>query len=214
MTETIKPITRVLIPEHHRTRIGVDTLTITPKSADGFDHVVVVVEHKTKHTSLYPIKEVNAQNVARAIFQYMCTFGLHDEIITDPGVEYMNDTVAQLNAWLQLRHKVSLVDVHESNGVERTNQEVLRHLRALVNDLRIRNRWSNPEVLALIEFALNDRVNTETGHSAFELKFGTADVQHFRLPEVLPEGAAADAWLRELNKDLAAIRQASDEYQK
>jgi len=34
------------------------------------------------------------------------------------------------------------------------------------------------------------------------------------VPEVLPEGAAADAWLRELNKDLAAIRQASDEYQK
>jgi hypothetical protein len=59
------------------------------------------------------------------IFRYMCSFGLHDEIITDPGTMFMSDAVAQLNAWLGIRHKVSLVDVHESNGVERTNAEII-----------------------------------------------------------------------------------------
>jgi hypothetical protein len=56
----------------------------------------------------------------------MCSFGLHDEIITDPGSMFMSDAVAQVNAWLGIRHRVSLVDVHESNGVERTNAEILK----------------------------------------------------------------------------------------
>ena len=56
--------------------------------------------------------------------------------------------------------KVSLVDVHTSNGVERSNQEILKLLRGLVNDERVRDQWSKPRNLGLIEFQLNSRVNS------------------------------------------------------
>ena len=56
--------------------------------------------------------------------------------------------------------------MHESNGVERTNQEILKLLRTLVNDERIRHQWSKPWNIGLVEYALNSRVSTETAHSA------------------------------------------------
>lgn len=210
----IKPIVRTLIPEHHRTRIGIDALTITPEDENGNCMALVVVEQKTKHTAIYPAKQYDQVTAATAIFQYMCTFGLHDEIISDPGSMFLSDTVAQLNSWLGLRHKVSLVDVHESNGVERTNQEILRHLRSLCNDDRIRRQWSQPHVLCLIEFALNSRINTETSHSAFELKFGSEDAKYFKLPEDISSESIANEWLKNINQNLIVIRQLTNDFQK
>jgi hypothetical protein len=45
----------------------------------------------------------------------------------------------------------SLVDRHESNGVEGTNKQTLRHLRALTQEENIKSEWSSPSVLSIIE---------------------------------------------------------------
>lgn len=213
MTGDTTPLRRVLIPAHHRSRIGFDSLTITPVDSDNNGYVIVIVDHKTKHSAIYPAARVDAITSATAIFRYMCSFGLFDEIISDSGTEFINNTVSQLNAWFGLHHTVSLVDVHESNGVERTNGEILRHLRALVQDFRIKTKWSKPYVIALIEFALNDRVNSETGFSAFELKFGTEDAKYFKLPDTLPPSTLNNAYLNTLNEDLSIIRELTHDFQ-
>jgi hypothetical protein len=210
----IQPVTRHLIPEDHRTRLGIDALTITPEDHQGNKCAIVVVEQKTKHTAIYPARNYTQETAAQCLFRYMCTFGLHDEIISDPGVMFLGDTVAQLNTWLGIRHKISLVDVHESNGVERTNQEILRHLRSLCNDERIRKEWSEPHVIGLIEYALNSRRNSETSHTAFELKFGTDDAKYFRLPDEVSAETISNAWLKSLNEKLKAVREVNMEFQK
>ena len=112
-----------------------------------------------------------------------------------------------------LRHFVSLVDVHESNGVERTNKEVVRHLRALVNDERLIDTWSQVQNLALIQYALNERVNSETGHSAFELTFGTADAKYFRVTNNADPKGTANEWLKSLNNSLQAIKEVTANFQ-
>jgi hypothetical protein len=117
----------------------------------------------------------------------------------------MSDTVTQLNAWLGVRHLVSLVDVHESNGVERTNGEIIRHTRALVNDKRIKKSWSKTETISLVEFALNDRRHSESPYTAFELKFGTEDAKYFKLPELMDSDSICNAWLKSLNENLKTI---------
>lgn len=213
MVADIQPVVRTVIPVTFRTRVGIDTEHITPPDDDGNRYAIVIVEQKTKHVAIYPTKEINKYMVATALFRYICTFGLYDEIISDMGTEFLNSVVAELTAWLGLRHIVALADVHESNGVERTNQEIIRHLRALVNDERIKNQWSKPHVLPLIEFALNSRVHTEAPHSAFELKFGTEDARYFHLPEVINGATMSDAWLQSLNQNLAVIRARTDEFQ-
>jgi len=95
----------------------------------------------------------------------------------------------------------------ESDGVERANGEILRHLRALVNDERIKKKWSKPYALPLIEFALNDRKHMESPHLAFELKFESKDARYFKLPETLEPAMASNAWLRELNESLRVVRE-------
>eukprot|EP01041_Mallomonas_annulata_P005421 gene5421-10856_t len=46
------------------------------------------------------------------------------------------------------------------------------HLRDFVHDERLEKRWSYPTVLPLVLFAINDKVNSETGVRPFDAKFG------------------------------------------
>ena len=77
-----------------------------------------------------------------------------------------------LNKWFGIQKLVSLVDRHESNGVEPANKQILRHLSALVHDERISTSWSERTVLPLIEHFLNSAIHSETGLSPLEAKFG------------------------------------------
>ena len=53
---------------------------------------------------------------------------------------------------------------------------------------------------------INERVNTETVRSAFELTFGSADARYFRVSDARDPERTANEWLQSLNKSLAAIR--------
>ena len=214
MVADIKPITRTVIPPPNRFRVGIDLVTVTPVDKEGFSLCVIVVNLRTKLCAIYPTRDYTAISVAGILMRYICTYGLVDDIVTDPGTHFMNEVLSLLNQYLGIRHIVSLVDVHESNGVERTNGECLHHLHALVNDKRMRDRWSEPQNIALIEFALNDRVHSETGRTAFELTFGTSDAKYFNLPDVQDSASISNAWLRALNESLRTVREITNDYQR
>ena len=115
MTNTIEPVVRHIKPEHQRSRIGVDRLTVTPADEFGNCNLIVVVEHFTKYVSLYPAVDYTALTLATTLFKHICTFGLFDELWSDPGSDLMSDVIKHLNEWLGIRHVVSLVDRHQSN---------------------------------------------------------------------------------------------------
>ena len=213
MSNTIEAVTRHLKPPHHRSRIGVDRLTVTPVDKLGNSNLIVVVEHYTKFVSAYPAPDYTATSLATALFQHVCTFGLFDELWSDPGSDLMSETVAKLNEWIGIKHVVSLVDRHESNGVEGSNKQILRHLRALCHDLRLERRWSEPTVLPLILFSVNDQINSETGVRPFDAKFGSEDGTYCRLPDSTDAKHISSSWLRNINTDLLNIRRVSKSVQ-
>lgn len=213
MMDNIEPVYRHLKPDHHRRRVGVDRVTITPADENGNDNAVVVVDHFSKHAQVYAATDYTAQTLATALFQYYTTFGVFHELYSDPGSDMLSDVVKQLNAWLGVEHRVSLVDRHESNGVEGTNKQLLRHLTVLVNEERLKHRWSDPSVLCLINFALNDAVNSETGMRPFDLKFGSDDAKYFTLPATLSPERAAHTYLQQLDENLRVVRAASKKFQ-
>jgi hypothetical protein len=205
---------RHLKPPHARTRIGVDTLTITPQDAQGNQYCIVVVEHFTKYSTLYPAKDHSAQTLATALFSHFCRFGVFEHLISDPGSDLMAEVVVQLCKWFGIDKVVSLVDRHESNGVEPTNKKILRHLRALAQDERIVKIWSSPTVLPLVEYFLNTQVHSETGLSPIEAKFGSKDLEYFKLSSSLNVDSATPAYLVHLNDNIRVLREISAAYQK
>jgi hypothetical protein len=213
MTNNIQPLTLHLKPPHQRSRIGVDRLTITPADEDGNCNLIVLVEFYTKFVNAYPCKTYDAYTLATALFRHVCAYGLFDELWSDPGSDMTSEVVSLLNSWIGMRHVFSLVDRHESCGVEGTNKQILRHLRALCHDTRMEKKWSHPTVLSLILFSVNDSIDSETGVRPFDAKFGSEDGTYMRLPEGKDSKVLANAWLRNLNTDLAIIREISKKHQ-
>jgi hypothetical protein len=213
MVDSLRPIVRHLKREHVRARIGVDTLTITPVDKHGNQYIIVIVNHFTKFTAGYPAAIKDATSIATALFTYYCTYGVFEEIIFDPGIEFKNEVVDLLHRWLGIRQYFSLVDRHESNGVEGTNKQILRHLRALVDDERVKDRWSDPTVLPIIFYIINSSENSETGTIPFHIHFGSQDATYARLPMDMDPAITANEYLRLLDENLTNLRTVSKEYQ-
>ena len=143
--------------------------------------------------------------MATALFTFFCTFGMYDELWSDPGSDLMAEVVQQLSEWMGIRRV---------NGVEGTNKQILRHLRTLVHDLRVPKKWSDPTILSLVLFAINDGVNSETGVRPLDAMFGSADGPYFRLPDSVDPSSITSAWVRGLDEDLRHIRAKSSAFQK
>jgi hypothetical protein len=213
LNSQLQPITRHLKPPHFKSVIGSDTLTITPPDDYGNCYLTVIVNHFTKHCYGYPSKSHDALSTASAIFQYCCTFGLAETLITDPGSEFTADIIRFLNKWLGIRHTFSLVDRHQSNGVEGSNKQILRHLKALVFDERLVHQWSSPSILPLIFFIMNSSFNSETGTTPFSATFGDEAATYFQLPDLPENPDLFNDYVNLLNKNLNTIRSLSFTYQ-
>ena len=198
-----------LKPSSYRKAIGVDHVTVTPPDDQGRTCVVLLVEHFSHFPQAYPAKDYSAEEVARILFKHFCTFGAFDEIVSDPGSAFTSAVMAQLNSWLGVRHKISLIGRHQSNGCEASSREFLRHLRTLVLDERIIHKWSHDTVLPWINFCMASFPTSETGgYTPFQLKYGTEDAAYFQFPaNPLPEEAATV--IRELDENLRLVRSRS-----
>lgn len=206
----VEPLALHLKPPHYRKRVGIDHVTVTPEDKHGNKAVVLIVEHFSRFPQAYPVKEYTAESAATALFKHICTFGVFDELISDPGSAFMSEVLAHLLQFLGVQHKVSLVGRHQSNGCEGVSKQFLRHLKTLVHDERLVDKWSDDTVLPLINFALCSFPTKETGgFTPFELKYGSADAPYFRLPENIDTETDVHTYIRALNDNLNAVRDVS-----
>jgi len=174
----------------------------------------MIVEHYSHFPHAYPAKGYTAEEVAKVLFKHIAVFGTFSEIASDPGSSFLSDVVTKLNNWFGIRHKVSLVDRHESNGCEGSNKQFLRHLRALLADTRLHDHWSDDEVMAIINFEMASYPTSETaGYTPFELKYGREDATWFRLPGNLEPGAQAVEFLKRLEANIQSAREISTKLQ-
>ena len=100
MVADIKPVVRVIVPEGYRTSVGIDLFTVTPADKYGNCMLVIILNRKTKLVALFPGKDYTEKTVATAIIRYMITYGVVDEITSDPGSQFMSGVVKNLNEWL------------------------------------------------------------------------------------------------------------------
>ena len=125
----------------------------------------------------------------------------------------MSNVVSDLNIWLGIPHRVSLISRYESNGTEHVNALLLGRLRRLVDERLVR-RWASDTVLPLINHTLSTAHNSELGGlSPAELKFGTTDYHRFNLPLPLVPGNNYCDLIQELDHNLATVRAITTAFQ-
>ncbi len=206
----LKEQTLSLKPLQYRRVVGIDHVTVTPADIHGNTCVVLIVEQFSHFPQAYPRKEYTAEGAATSLFKHLCTFGLFDLLTSDPSSAFMSEVIDHLNKWLGVSHKVSLVGRHESNGCEGSGKQFLRHLKTLVFDERLVNKWSDDTVLPLINFQLCSFPTSETGgYTPFQLKYGTEDASYFRLPESLEPGNSMNDFITKLDENLKITREIS-----
>lgn len=199
---------------HHVRAVGMDHVTVTPPDEDGYIGLLLLVEHDTKFPRAYPVRDYTAPTVATILFQHYCTFGAYDALYSDPGSAFTATVVQQLNSWIGIPHRISVIGRHESNGTEHVNGIFMGHLRRLVHDERLTHKWASDTILPLINHALATTPNSELGGLApTELKFGTMDHARFQLPPPLPPGHSYGEYVNQLDINLSIVRAITTQYQ-
>ena len=79
-------------------------------------------------------------------------FGTPDVIHTDQDLVFRNELFFELSWLSQDKHSFATTTSKKEDGlVERANQEVMRHLRAMLFDARMHDKWSYEQLLTMVQ---------------------------------------------------------------
>ena len=156
-----------------------------PRSASGFDAIMVLVDKLTKYVHLIPIvKTCSAEDVARYFIQHVYQYhGLPKVLISDRDPRFTSNFWKSFCKRLGMNPRYSTAFHPQTDGqTERTNrvlEEVLRHF--IDGDHK---NWE--DLLPLAAFAMNNAKSSTTGETPFYLNHGSHPHTHMTLG--LPEG--------------------------
>ena len=172
VTVKVQPFTRASY--HPMEVLNIDTIGPLPKDDFGNEYILVIIDCFSRWVELFAIPDTSALGAAQALLQHCGRFGVPALIRSDRGSQFVNGLIEQLSVLLVTDQDLTTAYSKELNAiVERVNKEVMRHLRAIVYDDRVFNKWSTNQ-LPLVMRILNSEEKTRTGVSPAELLFGNA----------------------------------------
>ena len=136
----------------------------------GNNMIIVIIDNFSRFTDMYPVNSTNAEGAADALLSFAGRYATPLNFCTDKGASFANTIVDGLIERLGADHHLTTAYSKEQNAiVERQNKEVLRHLRNIVFDKRIADKWS--KYLPLVQRIINASVNSSTGVAPAEVVF-------------------------------------------
>jgi len=149
---------------------SMDFIGPLPKTKDGYDGILTIVEMLTKYTILEPIKMTyGAPDVAKVFFRRVVTiFGMPRKIISDRDPRFTGNFWKTLFGLTQTKLAMSTAFHPQTDGqTERMNQTAEQILRNYVNYYQ--DNWN--EYLPCVQFVMNNNVNTSTKEIPARLVF-------------------------------------------
>ena len=153
-------------------RLGIDTIGPFPPDEYGNTYILHIQDTMSRFSVLYPLKGLSANEAARCLIHLFGNFGTPAQIYTDNGTQFDNSIQDELVRFIGCEHLTSIAYSKEELMVERGNKEVNRHLRDIIFDLRVENRWS--DYLPFIQRIINSTVTMAHGATPAEIVFGNS----------------------------------------
>jgi len=132
-------------------------------------YVLVVCDHMTKFVQMYALQETSAPTVANKLVEFMCQFGMSDNILSDQGRNYQSILLEAVYELLDVKRLRTTAYHPECDGL---SERFMRTLKAMLASLV--NEWQTNWDLLLpqLAFAYNTSVHNTTKQTPFELMFG------------------------------------------
>lgn len=161
-------------------QISIDTIGPLPISSQGNAYVLVIIDNCTRFVDLYPIVDTTSASAVNALMQHVARFGHPLEIRSDKGTQFVSELFTGLLKLLHMEHIITAPYSKQENAiVERSNKEVMRHLRAIVHDDKIITSWDMS--LPLVMRIMNNKVHEATNETPATLLFGRANTHELAM---------------------------------
>jgi hypothetical protein len=147
--------------------IAMDLIVLPSADADGNRYILTVVDAWSRAVELFPLKTADAATVVQHLHDVYCRWGKPYQVRSDNGAQFVSFVVKLLNERARVQTHPVVAYSHQSNGLcERTNQTVLKALRAMVLSERLGPQthlyWGRllPQVRRLLMHVPNARLGT------------------------------------------------------
>ena len=155
--------------------IGLDFLHLDT-CAGNFQYLLVITDHFTRFTQVYPTRNKEAKTTATKLFNdYILRFGTPGKILHDQGKKFENKLFTHLSKLCNIKRLCTTPYHHQCNGqVERMNRSIIEMLKSLEETGK--KSWID-HVQKLV-YAYNCTKHSTTGYAPYFLLFG----RKLRLP--------------------------------
>ena len=143
-------------------------LIVRPNAdAEGNRYILTVVDAWSRAVELFALQTADASTVVQHLHDVYCRWGKPYQVRSDNGAQFISFVVKLLNERARVQTHPVVAYSHQSNGLcERTNQTVLKALRAMVLSERLGPQthlhWGRllPQVRRLLMRLPNARLGT------------------------------------------------------
>jgi hypothetical protein len=153
--------------------LNVDTIGPLPSDEYGNTYILVVIDRFSRWIELYAMRDATAKSAAISLIAHFGRYGAANELRSDGGSQFVNEIIAQVLLLIGTHHEITLAHSKQENAiVERSNKEVIRHLRNTIFDKRVLTTWSI--FLPWAQRTHNSTIHSALGVSPAQILFGNA----------------------------------------
>ena len=139
------------------------------RTRSGHRFILVICDYASRYPEAFPLRNITASAIARALLQLISRVGIPNEILTDQGTAFLSKTLKQVYGLLGIRGIRTTPYHPQTDGlVERYN----RTLKSMLKKFVAANGEDWDQWLPYLLFAYREVPQSSTGFSPFELLYG------------------------------------------
>ena len=164
------PLGKMPVIETAFKRVAVDIVgPIKPISASKKQYILVMVDYATRYPEAIALKDIRADTIAEALWNFWTRLGLPDEILSDRGTQFTSELMRDVQRLLAIKGLNTTPWHPQTNGlVERFNGTLKQMLKKLAMEQP--QKWD--EFIPALLFAYREVPQDSLGFSPFELLYG------------------------------------------